>query len=69
MTITVSSGVGQVSVPNLNGMSLANASNTLGGLGLKVSQEGTGTGNVVGQNPASGAKVAPGSTVQITLAP
>jgi serine/threonine-protein kinase len=69
VAITVSSGVGTVTVPNLNGMSQAQAGAQLGGLGLKVSVEGTGTGNVVSQSPATVTQVAPGSTVTITLAP
>jgi len=72
VTITVSSGAGDVSIPNVVGLSAATASNQLGQAGFTVStkQQSNATvpaGNVISTNPTAGTKAAKGSTVEITV--
>ncbi|NJP66000.1 Stk1 family PASTA domain-containing Ser/Thr kinase [Streptomyces spiramenti] len=68
---TGSSAAETVNVPDLNGRSVADARAALAGLGLAVaevnSEDGAPPGVVIGQEPASGAAVAPGSPVTITV--
>jgi serine/threonine-protein kinase len=72
VTITVSSGAGDVSIPNVVGLNAATASNQLGQAGFTVStkQQSNATvpaGNVISTNPTAGTKAAKGSTVEITV--
>jgi serine/threonine-protein kinase len=71
VTITVSTGVGQVKVPDVTNQSQTAASNNLGQQGLKVSvvnPSAPSTWTVSVQTPVGGTSVAPNSTVTITLA-
>lgn len=52
-------------VPKLDGMSAAQAANSLKSKNLNISVEGTGT--VVSQEPASGTSVEQGTVVKVTL--
>jgi serine/threonine-protein kinase len=71
--ITVSSGPGQVEVPNnLVGQNAATASNQLGQLGFKVTttQQSSTTvpsGSVISTNPAGGTMLAKGATVALVV--
>ena len=70
VTIKVSSGVAQVTVPSVAGGDLASASATLGAAGFKVtssqqSSTSVAAGTVINTNPAAGTKVAKGSTVNV----
>ena len=72
VTITVSSGAGDVSIPNVVGLNAATASNQLGQAGFAVttSQQSSTTmaaGNVISTNPTPGTKAAKGSTVAIVV--
>ncbi len=72
VTITVSSGAGDVSIPNVVGLNAATASNQLGQAGFAVttSQQSSTTmaaGNVISTNPTPGTKAAKGSTVTIVV--
>jgi beta-lactam-binding protein with PASTA domain len=72
VTIKVSSGVAQVTVPSVAGGDLASASATLGAAGFKVtsSQQSSTTvsaGTVINTNPAAGTQMAKGSTVNIIV--
>jgi eukaryotic-like serine/threonine-protein kinase len=72
VTIKVSSGVAQVSVPSVAGGDLASASATLGAAGFKVtsSQQSSTTvpaGTVITTNPAAGTQMAKGSTVNVIV--
>ena len=66
VTITVSKGSDQVTVPNVVGSSYESAKSTLQSLGLNVAASGAGN-KVISQNPVSGNKVAQGTTVTLTL--
>lgn len=66
VTITVSRGSDNASVPNVVGMSAAEARSTLQNAGFNVSESGGGT-KVISQNPISGNKASRGSTVTIYL--
>jgi serine/threonine-protein kinase len=68
----VSTGTDQVTVPEERGKSATDARAELEGLGLRVSTvEAVSTpgnsGKVIDQNPSAGSKVAPGSTVVLTV--
>jgi beta-lactam-binding protein with PASTA domain len=73
VTITVSSGPGTVNVPNLVGMSLADATNTLTSNRLKL---GTQTpqnsalpaGSIISQTPAASQSAKQGSAVNVVVA-
>lgn len=72
VTITVSSGAGDVSIPNVVGLNAATASNQLGQAGFTVTttQQSSSTvpaGNVISTNPTAGTKAAKGSTVAIVV--
>jgi serine/threonine-protein kinase len=73
VTVLVSSGPRETSVPEISGESQANATATLSAAGLKVSTvkrevaEPT-AGTVISQSPAAGAQAKPGSTVTIVVA-
>jgi eukaryotic-like serine/threonine-protein kinase len=71
VTINVSSGAARATVPDVIGVTQASAVNTLNAAGFRsriVFQTGGGTvGNVVDQSPAAGARVAPGTTVVLTV--
>jgi serine/threonine-protein kinase len=73
VTVLVSSGARETSVPEVSGESQANATATLSAAGLKVSTvkrevaEPT-AGTVISQSPAAGAQAKPGSTVTIVVA-
>jgi serine/threonine-protein kinase len=72
VTITVSSGVAQVTVPSVAGDDLAGASATLGAAGFRVTsvQQSSATvasGTVIGTNPTAGTQMAKGSTVQVIV--
>jgi serine/threonine-protein kinase len=74
VTIIVSTGVEQVTVPGVVGQTENNATSTLQSRGLDVRVETTtlgagdpNVGRVTAQDPASGARAAKGSTVTITV--
>jgi beta-lactam-binding protein with PASTA domain len=73
VTYWVSSGVPQVKVPDLSGMTKADAEAKLIGVGLKVGLETPGAsdtvpaGNVISQSPSPDTKVDQGSTVDIVV--
>ncbi len=54
-----------VTVPDLRGMSVQKAAQVLSAVDLGM--DGDGTGNAIEQLPASGERVAPGSTVDVTF--
>jgi serine/threonine-protein kinase len=72
VTVLVSSGPREASVPEVSGETQANATATLSAAGLKVSTvkrevaEPT-AGTVISQSPAAGTQVKPGSTVTIVV--
>lgn len=72
VTLRVSAGPGQVTVPNVEGMTQSQAVNALSAAGFLTQvkqQTGGGTaGTVVDQSPAGGVRADPGSTVIITVA-
>jgi serine/threonine-protein kinase len=73
VTLFVSSGKPNVSVPNVIGQSEGSATAQLSGDGLRVAtttQVSTADtpGNVISQSPMGGSSVAPGTTVTITVA-
>ena len=74
VTITVSTGVEQVTVPNVVGQTETNATNTLQGRGFEVdtstktvSAGDPNVGRVISQDPASGGKADKGATVKIVV--
>jgi len=72
VTVQVSTGPGDVLVPKLVGVSLTQAKTDLEKLGVKavvrwVALAETPTYVVLGQKPAAGEKVKPGSDVQLTV--
>lgn len=66
VTITVSRGSNNASVPNVVGMAAAEARATLQAAGFNVVESGGGT-KVISQSPVSGNKVSKGSSVTIYL--
>ena len=73
VTITVSTGAGDVSIPNVVGLNAASASNQLGQAGFTVTTKTQASatvpaGNVISTNPTAGTKAAKGSSVEITVA-
>ena len=75
VTIVISDGPEQVTVPDVEGKTEAEAKEILTGDGFKVSVAHTSTpldnsddGTVVDQNPNGGTKADKGSTVTITIA-
>lgn len=72
VTITVSTGAGDVSIPNVVGLNAATASNQLGQAGFTVTttQQSSSTvpaGSVISTNPTAGTKASKGSTVAIVV--
>ena len=71
ITIVISSGPKQVTVPDVVGQSESSATSTLEGAGLKVSvvtvTSPGSAGRVISQTPAGGTKANAGSTVTITV--
>jgi len=71
VTIVVSSGPRQVTVPDVVGQSQTSASSTLRGDGFRVSvttvTSPSSAGRVISQNPGGGSKANAGSTVTITV--
>ena len=72
VTLRVSSGTGNITVPDLSSSTAAEAKVILENSGLSISlTEGTSdtvpTGSVISQSPEAGAKVAPGSTVAVVI--
>jgi serine/threonine-protein kinase len=74
VTITVSTGVEQVAVPNVVGQTETNATNTLQGRGFEVdtttrtvSAGDPNVGRVISQDPGSGTKADKGATVTIVV--
>jgi serine/threonine-protein kinase len=72
VTITVSSGAGDVSIPNVVGLTASTASNQLGQAGFTVtttsqSSSTTPSGSVISTNPTAGTKAAKGSAVAIVV--
>jgi beta-lactam-binding protein with PASTA domain/tRNA A-37 threonylcarbamoyl transferase component Bud32 len=70
--VVVSSGPGDVTIPNVVGLSAATASNQLGQAGFNVtsSTDSSATvpsGNVISTNPTAGNQAAKGSTVSIIV--
>jgi serine/threonine-protein kinase len=72
VTITVSTGIAQVTVPDVGGMTQADAVNALTAVGLKTQVTlhtgGGPVGTVISQNPLANVKAPAGSTVTITVA-
>ncbi|WP_017595402.1 Stk1 family PASTA domain-containing Ser/Thr kinase [Nocardiopsis potens] len=73
VALVVSSGPSQVEVPDLSGMTQSEAQSELQGAGLTASfqEEESGDqepGRVIGQNPAAGTRVDPGTEVTVTIA-
>ncbi len=68
VTIYVSKGpkIKKVSVPDVVGISLADATNAIQSAGLKISSSGSGA-TVTNQDPAAGSSVDENSTVTVTL--
>ena len=72
VTITVSSGAGEVSIPNVVGLTASTASNQLGQAGFTVTTTSqasstTPSGSVISTNPTAGTKAAKGSAVAIVV--
>ena len=73
VTLKVSSGLPNVQVPSVSGLSQAAAGSTIGNAGLTVSgftqQPSTqyAAGVVIGTNPGVGTQVSPGSSVQLIV--
>ena len=73
VVLTVSNGPAKITVPNVTGLSLAQASNKLGVAGLAVgtttSQPSTSVpnGDVISTSPAAGTQVAPNSSVNLVV--
>jgi Serine/threonine protein kinase len=72
VTIVVSSGAKQVTVPDVVGMSQSSAVNALSAAGFKVNvsqavSTNANIGKVISQNPAANGKADDGSTVTITV--
>src|SRR4029077_11446215 len=72
VTLTVSSGSGQVTVPNVVGQDAGSAGNILGQAGFHVttktqSSDTVQAGLVISTNPAAGAKAAKNSTVTMVV--
>ena len=73
VAIVVSSGFTAVTVPNLVGQTLATATTSITGVGLKVgtttlaSSTTVAAGKIISQNPAGGAQVAPGTAVNLVI--
>ncbi len=73
VTLTVSSGPANVSVPSLIGLSQAAAGQTLGNAGLNVGNVTSvaspqyAAGLVISSNPGTGSSVSPGSSVDIEV--
>lgn len=72
VTITVSTGAGDVSIPNVVGLNAASASNQLGQAGFTVTTKTQTSatvpaGNVISTNPTAGTKAAKGSSVEILV--
>jgi eukaryotic-like serine/threonine-protein kinase len=73
VTLFVSSGPKQVSVPDVVGLTKQQAQQTLGNRGFQVTMTEQGSdsaapGTVLSQDPAAGASADPGSTVAIVIA-
>ena len=68
VTIYVSKGseIKKVTVPDVVGLSLADATNEIQNAGLRISSSGSGA-MVMSQNPAAGSSVDENSTVSVTL--
>jgi len=72
VTLTVSSGVGQVAVPNVNGLDVVTATSQLTGAGLVVKQaqeanERVPAGTVIRTDPAANQTVNKGSAVTLVV--
>lgn len=73
IVLTVSSGPSQLTVPNVDGESVASASNKLGADGLQVgtvtyqASSTVASGEVIQTTPASGSQVAPNSSVNLIV--
>jgi serine/threonine-protein kinase len=71
VTIVVSSGQGQVGVPNVEGLSLDAAQAQLSGFDVQVTDQRTTDaeqdGIVASQNPPAGSEAAPGSTISLVV--
>ncbi|MGB4946544.1 MAG: PASTA domain-containing protein [Candidatus Competibacter denitrificans] len=73
VNLVISTGPKPTTVPNVTGQSLTGAKTTLTGVGLVVgsvtlaASSTVPAGTVIGQNPAGGSQVAPGSTINLTI--
>ncbi|HUQ00707.1 MAG TPA: Stk1 family PASTA domain-containing Ser/Thr kinase [Aeromicrobium sp.] len=65
-TVTLFVSRGESTVPNVVGKTVSEARNTLDDAGFDVSVDGPQNGKVTDQDPSSGDKASPGSTVRIT---
>lgn len=72
VTITISTGPGQIFVPDLRGMLLVDALQTLNGMGLRVDQrqdpsDTVAVGEIIGTDPPASSPVGPGSLVVVVI--
>ena len=72
VTLKISSGKNTISVPNVVGMTRANATSTLEGKGFKVYvtesyHTSVASGNVISQNPGANTSQVSGTTITITV--
>ena len=72
VTITISTGPGQIFVPDLSGMLLVDALQTLNGMGLRVDQrkepsDTVAEGEIIGTDPPASSPVGPGSLVVVVI--
>jgi eukaryotic-like serine/threonine-protein kinase len=71
--LTLSRGTAKVPVPDLSDMTLAQAQNTLSALNLRIGMtfeqpsKEVAKGSIIGQNPAAGVEVMPGSSVDVVV--
>lgn len=65
VTITVSKGSDKVTVPDVTGMTPAQAKSMLESMGLSVVISGSGTTRVNSQSPSAGSKVPKGTTITL----
>lgn len=65
--LVVSKGPDMVTVPNVGGMTFAQAKKALEAVGLKAKKTGSDNGRVFIQNPSSGGQVPSGTTVTLVM--
>jgi len=65
--LVVSKGPDMVTVPNVGGLTFAQAKKALEAVGLKAKKTGSDSGRVFIQNPTSGGQVPSGTTVTLVM--